>query len=139
MGGNKDDEKINCFLSQVGMKLGNGNDTKLTLSKIKNVLPLIQYELEAEEIGMYGEPIWQGKIRNKNNDTCYLWTENYLDDNTEIESFEVIRGSEPYVVIELFKYLSNNYGRFLFCCDGGNSTIISMEKTVEENYKELFD
>lgn len=60
-------------------------------------------------------------------------------ENEKIGMFRVGRGSDPNLIIDFIKFLGKTHGNFLYYCDAGIMSLITISKCKEEIYKEMFN
>ncbi len=132
---NNEDSNTSEFVSGTGIDLNQPcSSQKPTLENIEKAF--IDFNINVEvrqnqqdntfEILAFEEKIW------------FIFTDINVR-NEKIGMFRVGRGSDPNLIIDFIKFLGKTHGNFLYYCDSGIMSLITISKNKEEIYDEMFN
>ncbi len=132
----KDDKKTWEFVSGTGIDLNDSCKSKApTLTDIKKALA--DFGLETEEILNLNSRI-EVSANQKDGEGLWLIFTDVKNENEETNMFEVVRGSNPDLIIAFMKSFGHTHGRFLYYCDSGTMTLITKDKDIEQIKRKIY-
>ena len=131
---NNEDSNTSEFVSGTGIDLNQPcSSQKPTLGDIKKALTDFNINVE---------------IRQNKQDNSFeilaleekMWFifDSINKENEEVGMFRVGRGSDPNLIIDFIKFLGKTHGHFLYYCDSGTMSLITISKSKEKIYNEMF-
>ncbi len=122
----KDNEEMWNFILGTGINLNEKCTSKMpTLREI--VTALIDFGFVTKEKKYHNERIELSAIKGDKEGVWFIFTD-FKDYDTQINMFEVGRGSDTDLMIDFMKFLANSHGNFLYYCDSGAMSLITKDK-----------
>ncbi|HLP12886.1 MAG TPA: hypothetical protein VK177_13205 [Flavobacteriales bacterium] len=131
----KDDPKNSEFIKGTGIDLSKPcTSTMPTITDIRKTIA--EFGLPLKEIRVLENRFELTAGTDEENALCLIFT-NYTDEDTPVPMFQVERGSSPDLVIDVAKFLSLSYGKFLLYCDAGVMSLVNPEKDKKSIFEEM--